>query len=171
MDRFFAGRRRIGEQIAAGSAQPGITGFDEHPGLAQQLAGRVRIEALRLEALLELADLALIVGHLDEELELFGEEVGRLDRVAPIGVKVNGTFGDGVVQQEDDGDDVVVRRRSLAHVGDGVARNKVTQGLGHQFDAFGRDLQSDFGRLAFLLFALEIPASPIKKKERKKGMI
>ena len=97
-----------------------------------------------------------LAGH---HLELLAQQVGRLDGIAAVGVQVHRALGDRVVEQQDDGDDVIFGRQTLADVGDGVAGHHVPQRVGHQFDAFRPDLQRDFRRLAFFLFLFQVPGS------------
>ena len=92
---------------------------------------------MRLKPILQVADFLLVVRQIDQDLELPLEQVGRVDRVAPVGVQVHRALGDGVVKEQNDGHDVVVGRLLLTDVRHGVAGHEVAQRVGHQLDALG----------------------------------
>ena len=146
MDEVVLGRMEAGADAGVGRLEQPV------------ILGRRRwIESVRFQTVFQLADLLLIGGQVDERLEVVSEQGGRVWRIAAVGVQVHRTLGDGVVEQHDDGHDVVVGRLSLTHVRHPVAGHEVAQALGHQFDALGRDLQRHFRRFLFLFLLLQVP--------------
>ena len=70
---------------------------------------------------------------------------------------MNRALGNGIVEQQNDRNDVVVGWSALSNVSDGMTGHNMAERIGHQFDPFGRDLQRHFGWLAFHFFALKVP--------------
>jgi len=75
--------------------------------IASDAAAAVRL-GLGLQSRFDVVEFLLVLRSVDQHSQLCGQQSGRLHGVAPIDVHVDGPLGDGVVEEQDHGHQVLV---------------------------------------------------------------